>query len=151
MLLATSLPALAKGGKNPPPSISSVIVNTDDVEIQIFGSNFADPEVTLGPFIFSPPYLLSEPDELIIAIPPMVPGDYKLILTQNKDEVEWDLTTGAVGSEGPKGDTGPQGGVGPQGPQGADSTVAGPQGAQQQYRCGDGPARAWPSDSAGRR
>ena len=132
MLLAASLPALAKGKKNPPPSITAVIVDTVAGEVQILGSDFTDPDVTLGPVVLPLPYLLSAPGELIIEIPAMVPGDYKLILAQGKNEIEWDLTIGAAGLQGPEGLPGTDGAVGPEGPQGpqGDQGPVGNDGAQ---------------------
>jgi microcystin-dependent protein len=117
-LLSVSLPALAKNENQPLPSITAVIVDTGAGEMQIFGSGFVDPEVTLGAIPLSPPYTTSTADELIIAIPAITPGDYQLILSQGingKDTDEYDLTVGGVGPEGPAGADGNDGAAGADG------------------------------------
>ncbi len=110
-LLAFSLPAMAKHWHKS-PSISAVVVDIEAGEMQIFGHYFDNPKVTLGALELLPPHMLSESGELIVAIPPLDPGDYKLILEQGKhgkENTSYDLTVGAVGPPGP---AGPAGGVG---------------------------------------
>jgi hypothetical protein len=114
--LLISNPAFAKkpDGKTPEPTITTVAVNFDAGEVQVFGTDFADPTIILGAEVIPTPYLSSAASELIFALPiSIVAGDYKLTLMQDKYTVEYDLTIGAVG---------------PPGPPGADSTVPGPQG-----------------------
>ena len=144
LLLFFSFPVLAAKTEAKEPSITAVIVDLTagpNGQMQIFGSDFEDPEVNLGAVVLSPPHLLSEPGELIVALPAISPGDYKLTLRQGKNgayQADYDLTIGSVGLEGPQGIQGPQGDIGPQGvpgsagPQGADGTPGeqGPPGIQ---------------------
>jgi len=103
VLLAISVPALAQNKKNSPPSINAVIANAVSVgdvellEILIFGTNFLNPMVTLGGDNALSYDGASTEEELIVRFPSVDPGDYKLILLQNKHKVEWDLTIGAMG------------------------------------------------------
>jgi hypothetical protein len=109
--------------------ISTVIVDTVAGELKITGKEFADPTVTLGDLVIPPPHLVSEKDQLKIAIPTITPGNYKLTLNQGRNgrnKAEFDLTVGAAGPKGERGDPGPQGVPGPQGADGAPGTIAGP-------------------------
>ncbi len=141
--MIVSIPAIAKKDDPKPlmPQITTVVVNFEAGEVQIFGTDFDDPTIYLGAEEITKPYLTSDVGELIFALPSsIVAGDYRLVITQDKYAEVYDLTIGAVGPigpmgpqgdrgiQGPKGDTGEKGDPGPQGPPGADSTVPGPQG-----------------------
>jgi len=102
-LLTLSFPAMAKSSKSKKNSVTTVIVDTVAGELQIFGSGFDDPVVSLGALVLAPPHLLSATGELIVAIPAIDPGDYRLILKQgksNKNREAYDLTIGAIGPTG---------------------------------------------------
>jgi len=117
-LLTLSFPAMAKSSKPQKPSITTVIVDTDAGELQIFGSDFSNPKVILGAMALNPPHLRSENGELIVAIPAIDPGDYRLILIQGKgakNRISYDLTVGGSGTTGPTGATGSEGPMGPAG------------------------------------
>jgi len=117
VLLAVCMSASAFA-KDKDPQISEVFVT--DTQIVILGSNFDEPEVSLGD---AGSLVLAHPAEInvlvaILPADPMTAGDYKLTVSQGKDGkylVSYDLTIGAVGPQGPqgeKGDTGPQGPTG---------------------------------------
>ena len=109
------------------PQISEVFVT--DTQIVILGSNFEEPEVSLGD---AGSLVLAHPAEInvlvaILPADPMTAGDYKLTVSQGKDGkylVSYDLTIGAVGPQGPQGVQGEKGDTG------AASTVQGPRGIQ---------------------
>ena len=114
MLLAVCMSASAFA-KDKDPQISEVLVAGD--QVFIVGSNFDEPEVSLGKFGLLLLNGIQSPDLIVAYLPdPIEPGDYQLTVSQgnkSKVQVDYDLTIGAVG---------------PQGPPGADSTVPGPQG-----------------------
>jgi hypothetical protein len=96
LCLLISTAVLATGVQ---PQISEVSVAGD--QVFIMGSNFDNPEVSLGEFGLL--LLDGLPSaELIVADLPdlIVPGDYKLTVRQGKggkDQDDYDLTIGAVG------------------------------------------------------
>lgn len=118
LLLIFSLPVLGAKAETTDPSITAVIVDLSagpNGQMQIFGSDFDDPEVDLGAVVLLPPHLLSEPGELIVALPAISPGDYKLTLRQGKNgayQGDYDLTIGSVGPEEPAGADGVDGASG---------------------------------------
>ncbi|MFC1776845.1 IPT/TIG domain-containing protein [Pseudomonadota bacterium] len=124
-LLIVSFPAIAKPEQPKKPVISEVFVDTTsaspDTLITIIGSNFDNPDVSLGTQGF---LTVTDWDETMIEVetPVELDGDYKLTVSQGingKNTDEFDLTISSGGG------VGPQGPVGPPGPAGASSTGGG--------------------------
>lgn len=100
--------------------ISEIWVDSDNNQLVISGSGFDSPDVSLGAYSgFLVPVSTAE-DEVVVELPNALDaGDYKLIVSQGKngnDQVDYDLTIGAVGPQGE------------QGPPGADGTGGGADG-----------------------
>lgn len=115
------------------PSIQQVSVDFANSQIDIRGANLesgrAGPRVSLGGHELT--IIAASADAISADMPSTVhAGDFLLTVTTPRGRVQYDLTIGAVGPQGPQGETGspgeqgPQGDPGPQGPQGD----VGPQG-----------------------
>ena len=94
--------------------------------------NFArlTPLVTLNGTLVT---VVTKTDALLtVAAPPLTPGTYRLVVSDQSDSAVEDRFEWTVGAVGPKGDTGaagPVGAIGPAGPQGP-AGILGPQGPE---------------------
>ena len=144
-VLLLALAARAQGNPNQ-PAITSAVVSADQTVLFVQGENFGkNPAVTINGLTLGGVVVDAAGRLLTAQMPSLVPGTYKVRVTNKNFDDDIDLTVGGVaggaaapatqgpqGQQGPQGTQGPQGQPGPAGPPGP----IGPQGPMPFYVAG---------------
>ena len=130
-ILLAALATRAQANPNQ-PGITSAAVSADQTVLFVQGENFGkSPAVTINGLTLGGVVVDVTGRQLTAQMPSLVPGTYKLRVTNKNFDDEIDLTVGgAISSAATEGSPGPQGPPGPQGVQGPPGQPgpAGPQG-----------------------